>query len=545
VKFDKAGIPEKMKGTVMDVSKHHALLLKLQDSETLNKHVQAITHIGNWTWDVSQDLVSWSDEMYRIYGLEPQSEEITLNRFLSFLHPQDSDQRLREIQESLQTGKAKDYLIRIFNPDGTLKYLRGKGEVILDAKKKPVKLIGSCQDITVEQNLINEIREKENYLTNLINNAPDGVIVFDRTGTINLWNPKSEEIFGFKADEVIGKRLSDTIFLEEYRDQYDKVLEDLVNKESSVYLNKDLELTAINSRKKELFASCRISHARHGEASPFIVFVKDITLQRQTKKELKFKTMLLEQLNHSLAHKNNELERINKELQSFNYVASHDLQEPLRKVQIFANRIVEKNRALLTPTTQDYLSKIMDSADRMKLLIEDLLTFSQTSASESSFQQVALTQVMNDALHELSTSIEERNAVIEFKNLPVIWGIPFQLHQLFSNLLSNAFKYCDKGTTPCLQIKSSIKRGSQIPFEEALPEKKYHHISIKDNGIGFEQEYSEKIFGLFQRLHAKNQYSGTGIGLAICKKILTNHNGFIKAESVPNKGSVFHLFFPV
>jgi PAS domain S-box-containing protein len=545
VEFDEEGNPERMKGTVMDVTKRHDLLNQLQESESINKHIQTITHIGNWSWDITEDVVVWSDEMYRIYGLEPQSEAITLNRFLSFLHPDDKEQRLCDIRQSLKTGKANDYVIRIVLPDGTLKYLRGKGEVLLDASNKPIKLIGSCQDITIEQNLINEIKEKENYFTHLINNAPDGVIVFDKLGRIRLWNPKSEEIFGYKADEVIGKKISETIFPMEYKDQYEKVLLDLVEKENTLYLNKDLELTAIDMQQKELYVSCRISHAPHEETSPYIVFVKDITLQRQTKKELKFKTMLLEQLNQSLEHKNSELESINKELQSFNYVASHDLQEPLRKIRLFANRIVEKNGLNLPGPTRDYLSKIMESTDRMKSLIEDLLTFSQASASESSFQHVDLKQIMIDVLHEFSDSIEERKAVVEYKKLPVVWGIPFQLHQLFSNLMSNAFKYCDKGISPCLQIKATVKRGSRIPFGEAIADKKYSHISIKDNGIGFDQEYSEKIFGLFQRLHAKDQYSGTGIGLAICKKIMNNHHGFIKAESTLNKGSVFHLFIPL
>ncbi len=407
------GIAVSMKGNVMDVTGKHKLITGLQESETLNKLSQALTHIGNWSWEMGTDLVTWSDEMYRIYGLEPQSEQITFERFLELIHPDDRENRIKEIEESLRTLEAKDYLLRIINPDGTQKVLRGKGEVLYK-NGEVTGLVGTCQDITKEHNL-NE--------------------------------------------------------------------------------------------------------------------------------ELKLKSSELEKLNGSLANKNTELERINKELESFNYVASHDLQEPLRKIQIFTGRILEKGKDLLSDETSGYFEKIIASSSRMRLLIEDLLKFSRTSISESIFQPTDLKAVLEETIQGMS-GVEEKKLTVEAGDLPTIEGINFQLQQLFNNLLSNSVKYAKEGVAPNVKITSRVVSEDKIPPGHN-PSGAYHEITFKDNGIGFAQENAEKIFDLFQRLHGKNEYSGTGIGLAICKKIMYNHNGFIFANSLPGEGSEFCVYFPI
>ncbi len=542
ISFTEDGVPDTMKGTITDLSKRQDLMRKLEESEELNKQVQAITHVGNWIWDIGSDEVAWSDEMYRIHGLEPQAEQITLERFLDFVHPEDRIKRLREIQESIKTLEAKDYLIRIINPDGKIKVLKGKGEVIINENKEPVKLLGSCQDITGEYNLSRELEEKEKYLSQLINNAPDGVIVFDENGIISLWNPKSAEIFGFPADVMLGESIS-KIFPQRFHQTYGKLLLDLLTQESPSLLNSNLEFTAINKDQKEFFISFTLSaFLWNTEKTSFVAFLRDITSQRQTKQELKEKSLLLKKLNSSLTLKNHKLEEMNKDLNSFNYVTSHDLQEPLRKIQIFAHRIMEKDEAYLPDHTKEYLDKILGASNRMKTLIKDLLTFSQAANPEESYELVDLNEVLKEVQITLSESIQECGATVAVQDLPAIWGIPFQMHQLFSNLISNALKYCHKGSPPEISIYS------QRMVEEIANSThtgNYHRISVVDNGIGFESKYAEKIFDLFQRLHSNSMYSGTGIGLAICKKIIQHHQGLIKAESIPGQGATFHLFFPV
>jgi PAS domain S-box-containing protein len=531
--------PVYMKGTIMDITQKNKLLDRLQQSETLHKQAQALTHIGNWSWDIESNQVTWSDEMYRIYGLEPQSEQVTLERFISLMHPDDRDNRLREIQESLNTLEAKDYVLRIINPDGAVKVLRGKGEVITDRHKNPVQLVGTCQDITLEYNLNKNLQEKEAYLQQIISHAPDAVIVIDSDSLITLWNPKTEAIFGWKAAEVIGKSLTDTIVPPQHRAAHLAGMKRILETGVVTILNKTLELTAITKAGDEIDISLTISQSVQDNKYSFIAFLRDISKEKQLQQDLKKKTKQLEQANITLGAKNTALQAINNELQSFNYVASHDLKEPLRKIQIYSGRILDK-REQLQPVFAEYFDRILKSAARMQLLIEDLLMYSQATDFANTFETVDLNLVLAEVKSILSVTIEEKKAVVRSMLLPVIHGIPFQLQQLFVNLIGNALKYSKEGIAPEIDITT---RETFETFEEHG--RHYLEITIKDNGIGFENENSEKIFGLFQRLHNKEDYSGTGIGLAICKKIVTNHRGFIVAESSPFSGAIFKVYLPL
>ncbi|MBP6557533.1 MAG: CHASE3 domain-containing protein [Flavobacterium sp.] len=244
----------------------------------------------------------------------------------------------------------------------------------------------------------------------------------------------------------------------------------------------------------------------------------------------------------SLEQQNIELEASNKELLAFNYVASHDLQEPLRKIQTFISRISDKEYDHLSDNGKEYINRIHSSVDRMRILIDDLLQYSRANKTEKVFEKVNLNELLENAKFDLAQSIEEKNAVIVNGELPKMTVIPFQIQQLFINLIGNSLKYSKENVVP--EIKISCKR--IMAFEEELISKntkdKFYKITFEDNGIGFEQEYAEKIFILFNRLHNKNEYAGTGIGLAICKKIVENHKGYIFAEGKPNEGSIFTIY---
>nr|WP_294775275.1 CHASE3 domain-containing protein [uncultured Flavobacterium sp.] len=244
----------------------------------------------------------------------------------------------------------------------------------------------------------------------------------------------------------------------------------------------------------------------------------------------------------SLEQQNLELEASNKELLAFNYVASHDLQEPLRKIQTFISRLSDKEYDKLSENGKEYITRIHASVDRMRILIDDLLQYSRANKTEKVFEKVSLNELLENAKFDLAQSIEEKNAVIQNEALPKMTVIPFQIQQLFINLIGNSLKYSRENVVP--EIKITCKRVTA--FEEALIPKntkdKFYKITFEDNGIGFEQEYAEKIFILFNRLHNKNEYAGTGIGLAICKKIVENHKGYIFAEGKPNEGAVFTIY---
>jgi len=249
-------------------------------------------------------------------------------------------------------------------------------------------------------------------------------------------------------------------------------------------------------------------------------------------------------LNIELKERNAELEASNKELASFNHVASHDLQEPLRKIQTFISRVSDADKAVLSDSAKDYIYKIEVSAKRMRVLIDDLLLFSRTNTTKKEFIKTNLSELLENAKSELTEIIDEKKAIITASKLPKLSVIPYQIEQLFINLIGNSLKYSQPDLVPEISIESEKVNSDQFPELLDQNTKKFYKITFTDNGMGFDPQFKETIFILFQRLHSRQEYPGTGIGLAICKKIVENHKGFITADSTPDEGSVFTVFLP-
>jgi light-regulated signal transduction histidine kinase (bacteriophytochrome) len=232
-------------------------------------------------------------------------------------------------------------------------------------------------------------------------------------------------------------------------------------------------------------------------------------------------------------------------LEQFAYVASHDLQEPLRKIIAFSDRITTRYKNAIDGDAQNYIERIANAAIRMRKLIDDLLNYSKMARASMQMKDVDLNKVLKTVIDDLEVPIRNENALVDIGILPVIKGEEVQLLQLFQNLLSNALKFTTPGVSPHVEINATMISGNQLSSNRAIfSRQNYCRITVKDNGIGFEEKYADKIFVIFQRLHGRNEYEGTGIGLAICKKIAENHSGFISANSYPGKGTTFNVILP-
>ncbi|WP_159439006.1 ATP-binding protein [Maribacter ulvicola] len=239
-----------------------------------------------------------------------------------------------------------------------------------------------------------------------------------------------------------------------------------------------------------------------------------------------------------------KLKLSNEELESFNRVASHDLQEPLRKIQMFISRIEDEGEESMPDGIQKYFAKIKSGTFRMRELIQNLLSYSRIDKLNTKFEDVSLGEALGKVEEELSQLIKDTNTVISYENLPIILGIPFKIEQLCTNLISNSIKYRKSGVAPQISVTSKKLRSAQIAENFSKNAAYYYQISFIDNGIGFEPEFATNIFEVFQRLHSKTEYSGTGIGLSICKKIVEKHNGHIHAIGKKDKGSTFVIYLP-
>ncbi|WP_051941900.1 sensor histidine kinase [Maribacter forsetii] len=287
----------------------------------------------------------------------------------------------------------------------------------------------------------------------------------------------------------------------------------------------------VYTKSQELRYMNTVGECYQKEGSWYMVgVIRDVTKQIEAESVLQIK--------------NAELKRTNADLEAFNRVASHDLQEPLRKIQMFVSRLDEEEAGRLSNRSQGYLSKIKYSSDRMRNLINNLLSYSKIDEVSEQPRRVDLNDVLNNVLEDLGERINDLDAQVVSESLPVVNGIQFQLEQLFANLIGNSLKYVKEGVQPHVKIMGSLVSGDKTKVDTLLPSINYVKLQFIDNGIGFEKKYQEKIFEIFQRLHGKTEFSGTGLGLSICKKIVQSHNGTITAKGENGKGAEFTVYLP-
>ncbi len=384
-------------------------------------------------------------------------------------------------------------------------------------------ITGVATDITDRKRAEDALRESEARNRALLAAMPDAMLTLTRAGIVTDYKPTEILQPSIPREEIIGYPLSQVIPLDDPVAQIMDAVTDCLDSD----FRHTTEITLQRDADNATILEARFVPLDENEA---LVILRDVTEARQAQTEIRQKSLELQRFAENL-------ERSNQQLEQFAYVASHDLQAPLRKIQAFGSRIRQHNGDDLDETVDDYVGRMIDAANRMQSLIRDLLTFSRVTTQAQPFEPIDLNAVMDGVLDDLELYIEQTGAQITVDDLPTIDAEQHQIRQLFQNLISNALKYTHHGQSPVVTVRTR-------PLETKWHT--YIQIEVEDNGLGFEQEHAERIFGVFQRLHGRSSpYEGTGMGLAICRKIVERHNGTIQATGRKGQGATFTVTLPV
>lgn len=416
----------------------------------------------------------------------------------------------------------------------------------------------SVEKVSEHSKSKNRLKERERQFKNLVMQSPIPMtIIRGKDLIIEMGNNAMyQNIWRKNKKDVIGKKLLD-VFPELKEQKYPQLLKHVLETGKPFSQKESMAIIKGDSGLLEFYLDYDYAPLREldGTVSGIMATVNDVTervharkkliqFSKDLKQEVEDRTEMIRASNKKLQQTIQELKKANTNLQSFAYISSHDLQEPLRKIQLFLSRILDRDQKSLSEKSKVDFSRVMLSADRMRTLIDDLLEFSSTTASKDQFEKVDLNEIISQVKEELMDKIAALGAIINTKNLPTLEAIPFQMRQLVSNLIVNSLKFAKKGVAPMITISSKLVDSNKVKNRDLKMNEPYCQITFSDNGIGFDSKYNKRIFEVFQRLHEKNKFEGTGIGLAIVKKIVHNHKGEITSKGQLGKGAIFNLYLP-
>ena len=542
VKTDSEGKPVQLFGTLQDITERQEIITRLQNSDALYKQAQAMSHIGNWTWDRSTNEVIWSEETYRIYDVPyNENEKLSLEFARSFRHPDDRAYVAEMIDKVLSTGQRCEYQYRIVTETGKTKILNAITEPLTDSTGKAQKVIGTVQDITDKVLIERQVKANEEFIKKIADTAPSIITTYNiNTGQYNFVSEGITKLLGYDAAMILKEGVS--FFMER---MHPDDIEEILTKNSAVLEQANTPGNEDAIIVEEFKYRVRDFNGRYRWLHTYgTVFDRDA--EGKVEHVLNVSVDITEQVEAELAlqQRNIQLQQSNSSLEDYAYVASHDLKEPLRKIATFSDRLLSTHVNELSEDGKLYLSKIIDSSKRMQNMISDLLAVSTISGNKS-FEPYSLQKALTEAMQTIEHKIEEKKAIINTTTLPVASIVPSQFRQLFQNLISNSLKFSRKDIQPEINITATYLKPEETErFVNLTNAERYLQITYTDNGIGFDNSYAEKIFSIFQRLHNRSEYEGTGIGLAICRKVAENHGGLINASGESGRGATFNIIIP-
>ncbi|HEU4469542.1 MAG TPA: PAS domain-containing protein, partial [Flavisolibacter sp.] len=524
-------------GTAQDITEQRLaeerLIELLNELEIRNKqheHTEEIAVLGTWTWSLDTNKATVSDNIFRLFGLNPYEVEPRFENAARFIHSQDWE-KLLYYASTINAGQAPAGIeFRAIRADGQERIMRNRCRLVITEGGERL-LVGTTQDITEEASLRQELMERTRYAEAIIDASPDRIAVYDRELRIIAWNRRSEETSGRPRQSLLGKKL-----LEEFP----RLSEDreLITAYQEVFGGHHVQLPAKKGLHDQSYYERFLMPLKDesGYTYAIVSIMHDVSRLVHRNQELK-------ELNKSLAKKTRELEEKSEEITNFAFVASHDLKEPLRKIHTFSDWLLEKEMAQLSPTGKTYTNKINNAVRRMEMLIDDILALTKIHSDRHKEEGVDLNAVFRQVMADMHDVVRQTKTRVEADVLPSISGNKNQLFYLFRNLLSNAIKFQHPDNIPHVRITAEVVQGNEVSILNAREE--YLRLCFADNGLGLDPRYVKKIFQVFQRLHGRDEYEGTGMGLAICRKIMENHEGIITVASEPGEGATFCCFFPL